>query len=214
MNKLLKYLINSSCVALIFISTSTYGQTTESLQTNRAIHRSWGAQKIEFYLESNPEYLEKGLWYFSKSFEPRMADCASCEVDTLRLINYDLFNISDYETFRKVDERETINFKDYKIELLSKNELESYFGETVEAFLSGENHTAFPEWNFEDLSEDTVKKYMQRCKYYKINFKNEYRERISAENYHFIYLKEIQRFSQERIEFLQNNPQIFEVVFH
>jgi hypothetical protein len=194
------------------VSSITFSQNSiDSVNFNRAIHKSWGGDKIRFFAQQNPEYIKKGLYYFNHSFEVNLKDCPTCDVDLYNLINLELFNVSEFEANRKADERFQFTYKDYVISLHSKQELENYLGESIPSFTSGSSYTTFPEFDFEDMSAQKLEQYSSSCSFYIQNYKTNYRERILAPNYRFILLEEIKDLSQEEIDSLVENPLSFEV---
>lgn len=194
------------------VSSITFSQNSiDSVMFNRAIHKSWGGDKIRYFIQQNPEYLKKGLYYFDHSFEVRLKDCPTCEVDLYNLINFELFNVSEFEVNRKADERFEFDFKDYVITLHSTQELESYLGESVTSITNGSNHITFPEFDFNDLSDQKLEQYKSLCRFYIENNKDKYRNRIYAPNYHFILLEEVKNLTQGEIDNLIANPDSFEV---
>jgi|GEM_PF-5270898 len=195
-----------------YVSSITFSQNSiDSTKFNRAIHKSWGGDKIRYFVQQNPEYVKKGLYYFNHSFEVRLKDCPTCEVDLYNLINFELFNVSEFESNRKADERFEFDFKDYVITLHSTQELESYLGESVATITNGSNHITFPIFDFNDLSAQKLEKYKSLCRFYIENNKANYKERIHAPNYRFIFLEEVKNLSQAEIDNLIANPASFEV---
>ena len=200
-------LLISICVTSITFSQKSIDSTT----FNRAIHKSWGGDKIRYFIQQNPEYVKKGLYYFDHSFEVRLKGCPTCQVDLYNLINFELFNVSEFEANRKADERFEFDFKDYVITLHSTQELESYLGESVATITNGSNHITFPVFDFNDLSAQKLEQYKSLSRFYIENNKANYKDRIHATNYRFILFEEVKNLTQEEIDNLIVNSDSFEV---
>lgn len=151
------------------------------------------------------------MHYFNHSFEVKLKDCPNCEVNYDKLINIDLFNVSEFEQLRKENERSEFIFKTYIVSLHSKNEVENYLGESIANFNAGSNYVTFPEFDFEDMSTQKLEHYRRLCRFYIQNYKASYKARIHTPNYRFILVEEIQHLSQEEIADLIENPSSFEV---
>lgn len=194
-----------SCLTTVAISQNT-------TNSNRAIHRTWGGDKIRLLEQQHPAFLEKGLYYFNQSYEVRLKDCSSCEVDRNKLINIDLFNVSDFELKRADEERYEFNFKYYVITLHSNQELESYLGINRFLIMNGEGvEVAFPTFDFSDLSAKKMEKYRELCQNYVRFYKTSYKQRTTVPGYRIFTLNEVKNFSQLEIEQLENTQNLFEV---
>lgn len=195
------------------LSSIVFSQhSIDSLNSNRAIHRTWGGDKIRFLSQQDPEMIQKGLYYFNYSFEAKLKDCSSCDVDLNQLINRDLFNVAEFESARKNDERFEFVFKEYHITLHSKQELENYFGESITSIINGVSmHVSFPSFDFSDLTTKKLEQYKSLCRFFILNYKASYKERIGFPNYRILSLEEVKNLSQEEIDTFSSNPNSFEV---
>lgn len=199
-------------IAVLFSTTITFSQTEiDNSKLLRAIHKTWGGDKIKYFTEHNPEYVEKGLYYFNQSFEVSLTNCEMCAVDYNQLINLDLFNVSEFEHLRQDNERVSFVFKEYSITLHSEEELENYLDEPLTSFMSGENHISFPRFDFDNQSAANLNKYKEDRKYFIINYGMKYRARRATPNYRIIDPKEIGNLSQAEINFYAQHQDQFEI---
>ncbi len=192
--KTISFALCAWCLACLSLSWSQTGTTTEN---NRIIIKYFPGHQLPDMAINNPELYNDLHTYFASSFVVKRIDCKNCNVDYDELLNFDLFDVRSFESFRADNQRITIDFKPekYTISLLSAQELSTLLqGASFETLML----QSFPKWRDTGLLEEDYESYKKNVAYWSSSFPELFRTLTSANETMKIRFHEFSSMSQTK----------------
>lgn len=107
----------------LLLATGLFAQNGSEVQSdwNRIFAKHFTFDQLSQTFENSPEVYNAVEYYFKESFTAHLTDCESCPLDLDHLLNYQIFDVYQFESQRLDEQEFELIYRDYTITLLPKN---------------------------------------------------------------------------------------------